>query len=152
LKLALDEVCGGRDARDSDRGPPLLCRPETGDSACFHEAGDPLTPDPDVVLHPQLGVDPRLSVDAAAPLVDLFDPLAQLSVRQGAIRRRSALPVMKAGAVHREHAAHHGDGIVGLLRGDEREHLAYRPSLSFAKKTVAFERISRSIRSSARPE
>jgi Flavin-binding monooxygenase-like len=41
------------------------------------------------------------------------------------------------------------DGVVGLLRGDEREHLAYRPSLSFAKKAAAFARISRSIRSFA---
>ena len=32
-------------------------------------------------------------------------------------------------------AAHHGDGIVRLLRGDRRVRLAYRPSSSLAKKT-----------------
>jgi hypothetical protein len=42
-----------------------------------------------------------------------------------------------------------GDGIVALLRGDERVRLAYRPSSSLAKKTAAFRRISRSIRSFA---
>jgi hypothetical protein len=56
---------------------------------------------------------------------------------------------MEAAAAHTEQPAHHGDGKARLLRGDEREHLAYRPSLSFAKKTAAFERISRSIRSLA---
>src|SRR5205823_3967892 len=68
---------------------------------------------------------------------------------QRPVRRRPALPIVEAGAVDLQHAAHHGDGIVDLLRGDKREHLAYRPSLSFAKKTAAFERISRSIRSFA---
>lgn len=110
----------------------------------LHQPGDALAPDPDVVLHPQLGVDARRPVDAAAGVVDLLDLLGQPSILERAIGRRPALPVMQAGAVHAEHATHHSDGIVGLLRGDEREHLAYRPSLSVAKKTAAFERISRS--------
>jgi hypothetical protein len=81
--------------------------------------------------------------------MDPLDPLRQPSILERAIGRRTALPVMKAGAVHSEHAAHHSNGKVGLLRGDEREQLAYRPSLSLAKKTAAFARISRSIRSFA---
>ena len=63
-------------------------------------------------------------------------------------RRRPALPVMKASPADAEYAAHHGDGIVRLLCGDQRVRLAYRPSSSLAKKT-AFRKISRSIRSFA---
>ena len=56
---------------------------------------------------------------------------------------------MKAGAADPEDAAHHGDGKVRLLRGDQRVRLAYRPSFSLAKKTAAFRKISRSIRNFA---
>src|SRR5215217_2475991 len=73
-----------------------------------------------------------------AGVMDLLDLLGQPGVAQGPVGRRPPLPVMKAGAVDADHAAHHGDGKVRLLRGDERERLAYRPSLSFGKKTAAF--------------
>src|SRR5579863_2092409 len=56
---------------------------------------------------------------------------------------------MKRGAVDVEDPAHDRDGIVDLLRSDERVDLVYRPSSSFAKKTAAFRRISRSIRNLA---
>src|SRR5919106_1593334 len=117
--------------------------------AAFIKRATRLRPTPDVVLEAQLGVDPRRPVGALAAGVDPLDRLGQPGVLERAIGRRPALPVVEAGAAHTEHTAHHGDGIVGLLRGDERQHLAYRPSLSFAKKTAAFERISRSIRSLA---
>src|SRR5215203_2413858 len=81
--------------------------------------------------------------------MDLLDPLGQPRVGQRPVGRRPALPVMEAGAVDAENPADHSDRKGGLLRGDERERLAYRPSLSFAKKTAAFARISRSIRSFA---
>jgi hypothetical protein len=68
--------------------------------------------------------------------------------RRGEDRKVQALrPVMESGAADAQHAAHHGDGKVRLLRGDQRVRLAYRPSSSFAKKTAAFRKISRSIRS-----
>ena len=101
------------------------------------------------MLDPQLGVDPRRAVHAPAGVVDLLDLLGQPRVRERPIGRRPALPVMKAGPADLEHAAHHGDGIVRLLRGDQRVRLAYRPSSSLAKKTAAFRKISRSIRSFA---
>jgi hypothetical protein len=101
------------------------------------------------VLQAQLRVDPRDPVGAAALLMDLLDLLGQPRVLKGAIGRRAALPVVKPGPAHTEHAAHHSDGIVALLRRDKRVALAYRPSSSFAKKTAAFRRISRSIRSFA---
>jgi hypothetical protein len=89
------------------------------------------------VLEAQLGVDASRAVHAPAVAVDLLDLLAQPGVVQRPVGRRPALPIVERGAVDAEHAAHRGDGIVGLLRGDERERLAYRPSLSFAKTTAA---------------
>ena len=92
---------------------------------------------PDVMLDLELGVDPRRPVDPSAGLMDLADLLGQPRVTQRPVRRRAALPVLKHGPTHPEHPAHHGDGKVRLLRGDERVHLAYRPSSSLAKKTAA---------------
>ena len=57
------------------------------------------------------------------------------------------LPVVEAGAIHTQRAAHHGDRVVRLLRLDQREDLAYGSPVSRAKKAAAFLRISRSIRS-----
>ena len=126
-----------------------LAGPDARDTSGFHQPRDPLAPDPDVVLHAELGMDPRHPVHAPAPVVDLLDLLGQPRVRERPIRRRATLPVMKASPADAEHAAHHGDGIVRLLRGDQRVRLAYRPSSSLAKKTAAFRKISRSIRSVA---
>src|SRR5690349_12877477 len=81
--------------------------------------------------------------------MDLLDLLRQPRVAKRPIRRRPALPVMKAGAADPEHATHHRDGKARLLRSDQRVRLAYRPPSSLAKKTAAFRKISRSIRSFA---
>jgi hypothetical protein len=148
-KVALDKVRGGLDAGHADRRPPPLAWPHARDTGGFHQPGDALAPDPDPVLHPQLGVDHRRPIDTPAGLVDLLDLLRQPRIGQHPVGRRAALPVVKAGAVDAQHPAHHSDGVDGLLRCDERERLAYRPSLSFAKKAAAFARISRSIRSFA---
>lgn len=64
--------------------------------------------------------------------------LGQPRVAEHRIRRHSALPPMKRRPVDPQDAAHHGDGIVRLLRGDQRVGLAYRPSS--AKKTALFAR------------
>ena len=111
--------------------------PDAGDTSGFHQPRDPLAPHPDAMLHPQLGVDPRRPVHAPALIMDPLDALLKPRVLQHPIRRGTALPVIKPGAVDLQHAAHHGDGIARLLRGDERVALAYRPSSSFAKKTAA---------------
>ena len=94
-------------------------------------------------------MDPRHPVHATTGIVDLLDLLGQPRIRERPIRRRATLPVMKASPADAQHAAHHSDGIVRLLRGDQRVRLAYRPSSSLAKKTAAFRKISRSIRSFA---
>src|SRR5436190_12555596 len=139
----------GVDPRDPDGRLEALAGPDAGDSGGFHQPRDPLAPDPDAVLEAQLGVDPGRPIDAPTSLMDSFDLLNQPRVGQRPGRRRAALPVVKPGAADLQHAAHHGDGIVPLLRSDKRVALAYRPSSSFAKKTAAFRRISRSIRSFA---
>jgi hypothetical protein len=98
------------------------------------------------VLKAQLGVNPSGAVGAITDGVDLLDPFGQERVRQRPIRRRWALPVMKAPTVHAQRPAHHSDRIVGLLRGDQAEYHVYRPSVSRAKKAAAFLTFSRSIR------
>src|ERR1019366_4698177 len=107
-------------------------RPEM--PGALHQPLDTLAPDSDTEAEAQLSMDPRRAIDTALGVVDLFDLLEQPRVGQRPVRRRPALSVMEAGAVDLERAAEHSDGIGGLLRGDEREHLAYRPSVSQAKK------------------
>jgi hypothetical protein len=147
VEVALDEVGGRGDPGDPDRRLPPLSRPDARDTGGFHQPGDPLLPNPDLMLEPQLRVDPRGPVHAAALVMDLLDLLGQPRVLKRAIGRRATLPVVKPSPAHTQHAAQHGDGIAALLRGDKREPLAYRPSSSLAKKTAAFRRISRSTRS-----
>ena len=137
VEVALDKVGGRGDPRDPDRRLEPLAGPDARDTGGFHQPGDPLARDPDLVLDPQLRVDPRDPVHAAALLMDQLDLLDQPSVSQRPVRRRPALPIVKASPAHIEHAAHHGNGKVALLRGDKRVALAYRPSSSFAKKTAA---------------
>src|SRR5436309_2817505 len=64
-------------------------------------------------------------------------------VRPRARCRRARLPGVEARARHLERAAEHPHWEDGLLRGDEPESHGF----SFAKKAVAFFRMSRSIRS-----
>jgi hypothetical protein len=58
-KLPLYQVARWCDPRDPDRRAPPLARPDAGDTGGFHQPGDPLAPDADVVLETPLGVDPR---------------------------------------------------------------------------------------------
>jgi hypothetical protein len=58
-ELPLDQVARRRDPRDPDRGAQPLAGPDPGDTGRFHEPRHALAPDPDPVLEPQLGVDPR---------------------------------------------------------------------------------------------
>jgi hypothetical protein len=94
------------------------------DPRSFHHPLNALAPDLDPVLHAQLGVDPWSAMDFALGLVDLLDPLIQRCVGERAVRWRTSLPDVEARAVDLQGAAHQSDGIAGLLRGDEREHLA----------------------------
>jgi hypothetical protein len=86
-ELALDQVSRRRDPRDPDRRAPPLPGPDTRDTGRFHQPGDSLAPDPDVVLHPQLGVDPWRPIDPAALVVELLDLLGQPRVAERPIRR-----------------------------------------------------------------
>src|SRR5207244_7115422 len=73
----------------------------------------------------------------------LHDLEPQPFVPPRARRRRTRLPGVEARARHLERAAEHPHREDGLLRGDEPESHGF----SFAKKAVAFFRMSRSIRS-----
>ena len=146
-KVALHQVGSDPDAGQPDGGAPTLARQKPGDTGRLHQPLDALAPDADPLLEPQLGVDPPGAIGAVRVGVDLLDLLGQPRVRQLAVRRRATLPVMKAGAVHAQRSAHHGDRKVRLLRRDQRKDLAYGSPVSRAKKAAAFLRISRSIRS-----
>ena len=146
-EVALEQVGSDPDARQPNRRAPALARQKPGDTGCSHQPLHALSPDPDPVLDPQLGVDPPGAVGAVRGGVDLLDRLAQERVRERPVRWRAPLPVVKAGAIHAQRPAHHRNRIVGPLRRDQREHIAYRSSFSRAKKAAAFFRISRSIRS-----
>src|SRR5581483_8432025 len=83
---------------------------------------------------PQLSLNARAPVALAALGVHFGDLRGELGVLEGAFRRRTMRPRVIAAARHSEHAAHHGDRPLRLLRADERKlHV-----LSFAKKAVAF--------------
>jgi len=146
VEVPLEQIRSDPDAGQTDRGPPPLTGQHPGDSGGFHQSLHTLAPDPDPVLEPQLSVNAPSAVGAVRLGMDRLDLLDQPRVGQRPVRRRATLPVVKARAVHAERPAHHRDRIVRLLRGDQTEQLAYRSSVSRAKKAAAFFRISRSIR------
>ena len=86
---------------------------------------------------------PRASIGATARFVNRTDLLQQTIIGLGASTRPSAAPGVVAAACDLQDIAQHPDRIKGPLRVDES--VSHR--LSFAKKAVAFFRISRSIRS-----
>ena len=85
VEVALDEVGGRGDPGDPDRGLPPLSRPDACDTGGFHQPGDALASDPDVVLELELGVDPRRPIHPATGVVDLPDPLGQPHVAQSPV-------------------------------------------------------------------
>src|SRR3989441_7372626 len=113
-----------------------------GQPAHPHEPRHALAPRPAPAL-PQLRVDPGAPVALPSLRVDRGDLETQPFVRPRARRRRARLPRVEARARHLERAAEHPHREDGLLRGDEPE----SHGCSFAKKAVAFFRMSRSIRS-----
>jgi hypothetical protein len=138
VEVPLDQIGSDPDAGQSDRRAPALTRQDPRDTGSFHQPLDTLAPNPDPVLEPQLGVDAPGAIGAIRLGVDLLDPVRQPRVGERPVGRRSTLPVVKARAVHAEHPAHQRDREVGLLRRDERERLAYRSSVSLAKKARDF--------------
>jgi len=145
-KVALNQVRSDPDALKPNRRAPALTRQQPGDTGRLHQPLHALTSDVDVVLEPQLGVNPPDAIGAVRAGVDLLDLLDQERVGQRSVRWRATLPVMKAGAVDLQGSATSRDRIVRFLRRDQREDLAYGSPVSRAKKAAAFLRISRSIR------
>src|SRR3989449_590815 len=113
-----------------------------GQPANPHEPRHALATCPAPAL-PQLRVNPWAPVALPRLRVDRGDLETQPFVRPRARRRRARLPGVEARTRHLERAAEHPHREDGLLRGDEPESHGF----SFAKKAVAFFRMSRSIRS-----
>src|SRR5438445_4194244 len=113
-----------------------------GQPAHPHEPRHALATCPAPAL-PRLGGNPWAPGALPRRRVDGGDLETQAFVRPRARRRRARLPGVEARARHLERAAEHPHREDGLLRGDEPE----SHGVSFAKKAVAFFRMSRSIRS-----
>ena len=145
-EVALDQVGRHAQPREADGGAPALARHHPGDTGRLHQPLHALSPDADAMLQAQLGVDAPRAVGAVRSGVDLLDLLDQPRVGQRPVRRRATLPVVEAGAVHPQRAAHHRHREVRPLRLDQREDLSDGSPVSRAKKAAAFLRISRSIR------
>src|SRR5262245_3589031 len=112
-----------------------------GQSTRPHQARHPLATGP-APAGPQLGKNPRAPVALPALGVDRRDLKAQPGVGLRAWPRRPRLPGVESGARHVKSATEQPHWEGGLLPGDEGEPHAF----SFAKKAVAFFRMSRSIR------
>src|SRR5262249_56000803 len=91
----------------------------------------------------QLGVDPRAPVALPTLSMDRRDGQPQSFVRLLARGGRARPPRVEASPRDLERPAQQPHGERGLLRGDEREPHGF----SFAKKAVAFFKMSRSMRS-----
>jgi hypothetical protein len=81
-ELALQEVTGRRDPRDTDRCLPPFPGRDARDTSGFHQPRDPFAPDPDLMLEAQLGVDAWRPVHIPTLLVDAPDLLGQPRVAE----------------------------------------------------------------------
>src|SRR5690606_12046998 len=93
----------------------------------------------------QLGVDPGSAVGAAALLMNRRDLLLECRIRLGAGRKLTLPPSVVAALRDAQHAAHPGDGELGLVRRYELEDSG-RELLSRANQAAAFFRMSFSWR------
>src|SRR5712692_1803337 len=141
------ELPGQDVGRDGERVARVGRHPEPpaapgGQPAASHQTRHALTTRATAAVH-QLGVNPRTAIPLPALRVDRGDLEAQSFIRPDVRCRRPRLPRVEARARDLQRAAQQPHREGGLLRGDEREPHAF----SFAKKAVAFFRMSRSIRS-----
>src|SRR5712691_1144029 len=143
-EVAVDQIGGRRPGRVTDgRTRTSAFAVRSSQTELAHQPSDALLADPDAVLEPQLGVDPRRPVDPLRLRVHLADPLPQLGIDQGTLARRPALPGVEALTADTNDPAQQGDGELCGLLGDEPEP-AHGRSLSLMKKAAARFRISRS--------
>src|SRR6266536_3090562 len=145
VEVALDEIVGDPYAGDAEGGAELAPLHVSRHPGGSHQSLDPLAAQPDPLIA-EVEVDPPSAVAVTAARVHPADPLGQRRVGERPRRRWPLLPGVEARARDTEHAAHQRDRVVGLLRRDEPE-AAHRVSLSRAKKTAAFFKISRSCSS-----
>src|SRR5262245_32781149 len=132
-EIALDEVrrgCHLRVAARRARSLPAVTSLQARES---EQARHALARAADAVVA-QVGMDARRPVCAAAPLVDRPDALGQREIVAGTCRGRSLPPGVVATARDAEEPTQLGNGMMRLLRRDERERRYRIGSLSLAKK------------------
>jgi hypothetical protein len=142
LELAVEQIRGHRQSVTGISRAAELAPTPPNNARRTHQPGDPLAPDPVPSAFAQLSVNPRAAVSLSAFLVDLLDLNRQFLVRARTLRRPPLLERIIPAPGNLQEPAKDGQWILGLLRAYElKPHL-----LSFAKKAVAFFRMSRSIR------
>ena len=84
-KVALNQVRWDAQPGQADRGPPPLARQNPRDTGGSHQPLDALSPDVDLVLEAQLGMNAPSAVGAVRSGVDLPYHLGQPRVTQRAV-------------------------------------------------------------------
>ncbi len=109
------------------------------DAASFHQSGDALLPDTNVLVS-------ELSMDAWAAIGCITGPMNELDPREQAfiflrtLGRGTISPCVVPGLRHLEHTTHHAHAVLAHVSSDAR--VSQRDSL--VKKTTVFFRKSRS--------
>src|SRR5215831_2534858 len=142
LELSRQDI--GRDGKRMPRlgGHAEAAAPPSRQPVHAHQPRHPLAARVAAAVH-QLGANPWAAVAVPALGMDRGDLQPQPRVRLRTWRRGTRLPRIETGARDLEYATQHPHREAGLLRGDEPEPHGF----SFAKKAVAFFRMSRSMRS-----
>ena len=112
-------------------------------SRLFHQTRHPLAGNT-LALIRQFGSDPRRSIGASTPAVDLLDPGSQLRILLSSSRGRPLAPRVVPTGGNAQHLAHRDDGIALLVLAHELEDFPGTEPVSRANQAVAFARISRS--------
>src|SRR5579864_8883356 len=149
-ELALHQIIANLSLLISSCGFDASTTADTSQLSNAHQPSHTLAATVHTVLVSELGVDPRRAIGTAAASVDLMNQRGDARICNSAPRGRSLPPCVVASWGHAKPLTHERDRERGLLRVDEPEYIqrAHRPrSPSLAKKTAAFFKRSRSMRS-----
>src|SRR3954447_7079388 len=138
-ELPIQHVGGDRLIVIAHRRPLVSAPCPHHDPLLAHQASDALLADP-LAVFDKIFPDARPAVGPTTGVVRGSHAHAEMAIAAGVGRFRAALPRVEAAARDLHTATQDRYRVGGLLRGDEPE--SYR--LCFAKKAVAFFKISRS--------
>ena len=121
-KAPVDKIRGRRPDRVScGCARPATAAVSTPQAVLAHQPGDAFAADQDALGEPQLGVDPRGTIDPLALDVHPTDLLAELGIGDRPSRRRPPLPGVVARAADTQHAGEQGDVVACSLLVDQTE-------------------------------